>query len=115
MSATHKPAVNHRQPLRPVELGCGEAAVGLAGPSTADAIDLAAVVRRDDDLVMIRIADEQALRRGEHLARKLQGGVGDAFCLQLRLKRCPVDLAALVEDPNHGLDRLFEPLVVPLA
>ena len=86
----------------------------LPGPG-ANAIDYPAVVPGDDNLMVVGIADQQAIRQGENFARKLQPGLGDAFRLELHLKRRAIDFTALVEHANHGLDGLLEAVVVAFA
>ena len=63
VSATHKRPSIIASPCGLWNSASSKLPSALPGPSAADALDLAAVVRRDDDLVMIRVADEQAIRR----------------------------------------------------
>ena len=106
-----------REALRPIEARLRENAVVVALQARADRLDQLAVERRDDDAVVVRVGDEEAIRLlvGEDLAGIQQRPIGVAAALEIERQRRSVELAALVEHAHDGANRADESFEVALA
>src|SRR5262245_48963822 len=93
-----------------------EDAIGVALESGADRLDQLAIERRHDDAVVIRVRDEQAIRRGirQDLAWIQQRPVRMTAAFEIVRQRRAIQFATLVEDASDGPDRVDEPFEVAL-
>src|SRR5690242_1682909 len=94
-----------RHALRMVKRGRIEAAIVETDFAAADHVaDRRIVKRHDHYAIVIRIGDEQLLRRrvGEYLSRKSKNGGRDSLSFELEIERPPINHRLCVESLNDS-------------